>query len=218
MSTGCALRRALAFLAVLMGLAPIARASSDYFPPRYEVALGVGGVKAFENDIFNVTPDYASKPGPFVDLRVRENLNGPWAFGVHIQVTGEKTGLYSVVPVGFGSPVDERFDLTLFHVGVDTRYMLIQGPLQPYLEAGISYVGGSADASALGTLSLSGYSIEGGPGAMYLFNRNVALAVEGVFAAGAAQWDRRPFVNSTNRDYNPSLASVAGMFVYRWGD
>jgi hypothetical protein len=207
---------ALCFAACIL-VSPAARASSDDLAPRYEAALGLGGAKAFENDLFNLTPDSPAKPGAFFDLRVRQNTYGPWSFGFHLYGTGERTDEYTVIPAGLGVPITVRFDVTVFHAGLDARYRLAQGPIQPYLEAGLSYVGGSADEKALGHLNLSGVSVGGGPGVQLVLSRSIALAAEGVFALGAANWDRRPFANSTGRDYNPSLASAAGMFVYRWG-
>jgi hypothetical protein len=100
---------------------------------------------------------------------------------------------------------------------VDGRYLLAEGRVRPYFELGVSFVTGSLQQDDLGQLEMRGYSVGGGPGIQFDVTRRFALGVEGVFAAGSAKWEREPFLSSNGRDYDPSLAAVAGTLVYRWG-
>jgi hypothetical protein len=185
--------------------------------PRYEFTLAAGGANASENSLVNIVPDHAANPDYFLDFRVRQNLSDRLAFGVHVFGTGEETGPYSFQPPGSSGPLVESFHLALVHIGVHGRFTIAQGPLRPYAELGVSYVSGSLESGALGQLSLNGGAVMGCPGVDLLIGPHLALGVEGVLAWGTANWERPPFSNSANTEYDPSLAALAGTLSWRFG-
>ena len=191
---------------------------SEFFKPRhYETLVAAGGAHAYESDIFNLSPDEGSHPGIFLDFRLRQLLNDSWAFGFHIFGTTEKTAQYLLFPPGVTSGVQARFDLTVIHTGLDARYRFSSGPIQPYLEAGLSYVGGGADNDTYGHLGMQGFSIGPGAGVVVPAGTHLLLGAELQYAYGRARWKDNPSVNSSSRAYDPSLLAVAGTLGWHWG-
>jgi len=184
---------------------------------QYEVLLGFGGANAYENDIFNLSPDNPSNPEGFLDFRLRQLLSDSWALGFHIFGTSERTPQYVLFPPGIPVGVVAGFDLTLAHIGLDARYRFLSGPVQPYLEAGASYVAGAADNKDYGHLNMAGYSVGPGAGVMFPIGPHFMLGIEGQYAWGRAKWHENPSANSSGRDYDPSLLAVAGAIGWHWG-
>ena len=211
---------------VLLALASAARAE-DRPPPEqegkivkprfYEALVGFGGAHAYESDIFNLTPDNASHPEGFLDFRLRQVVSDSWALGFHVFGTSERTPDYVLIPPGSPGGVTASFDLTLAHVGLDARYRFLSGPVQPYVEFGVSYVAGAADNKTYGHLNLAGFSLGPGAGVMFPIGPHFMLGIEGQYAAGRAKWNENPSVNSAGRDYDPSLLAVAGAVGWHWG-
>ena len=190
------------------------RSSSDV--PAIEVSFGAGNVHAFEKSLFNLPSDAASTPDLLMDLRVRQNVTRHFAYGFHAYGTTERTPSFFTQDQSGGVVHVQRYRLTIFDVGADVRWMLLPPPLQPYVEAGVSYVSGSLENGDREVLRSGGFSAGGGPGVQYVLSRHWAAGVQGLFAAGSAQWRLRPFLNSSSRDYDPGFAGAEGFVTFRW--
>lgn len=188
-------------------------AAADESQPKTEISLGFGGAHALESSIFNLASDERSTPDLLGDFRVRQNLNQNFALGFHLYGTVEQTPKYYVTYAGASRVT--HYDLSVFHVGVDVRYLLARPPFQPFLEAGVSFVSGTVEDDFKQSLSLTGVSFGGGPGVQYVLNRHFAIGAQGLFAAGSAKWERLPFFNSSGRRYNPGIAGAEGFLTYR---
>ena len=191
-------------------------AAADGPRPNVEITLGLGGAGAFESDIFNVAYDNRSTPDALLDLRVRQNLNPSLALGFHLYGTGERTPDYVRTDTNGNIIGVVNYDLSVLHFGVDARYLLLTPPIQPYFEFGVSLVAGSVADPSSGNLQMTGASFGGGPGVQIVISRHLAVGAQGLFAAGSAKWDKKPFLNSTGRDYNPGFAGAEGFLTYRW--
>ena len=204
---------ALAALALIAAAAP-ARAQDDD-RPSIEISLGAGIATASEASLFDLPVDAESDPDVLIDFRVRQNRWERLALGFHVYGTIEETPRYRLVDGG-GNVRFSDFDLTVFHLGVDFRYVFADGRVQPFVEIGGSYVAGSAEADDGEILRLSGGSIGGGPGFQVAMSRGLAVGMQGLFTAGFAKWEERPFFESTGRDYEPGFAGFEGFVTYRW--
>ena len=214
-------RRGIRWTAALVGaawmvVAGVAGAQDDY-DPRYEFSIGFGGASASEESIFNLAIDSPSEPELLMDFRFRQRLTPRLAIGLHGYATGETTPEY-IVTDGLGNIVSQTaYDMAIVHLGVHARYLLMDPPFQPYFEAGVSYVSGSASEDRAGDLALNGYSFGGGPGVMYLIGSRWGLGAQGLFAVGTARWEKHPFANSSSRRYDPGFVGGEGFFFVRWG-
>ncbi len=207
---------ALAAALAIGGLLPAAAARAAEATP-LEVSLGLGGASASEASLFNLPQDSRSSPDALVDFRIRQNVTETLAFGFHLYGTIEETPSYIATDPNGNIIGTVDFDLSVFHLGLDVRYMLPTRPVRPFVEFGVSYVSGSVEDKVFGNLQLNGGSVGGGPGLQFEVNRHLALGVQGLFAAGTAKWEKLPFPgNSRNRDYEPGFAGVEGFLTYRW--
>jgi hypothetical protein len=218
--------RTLLATACLAGLAISTPARAEKKPPvegdlfkqhRYEALVGFGGAHAYESDVFNLSPDNGSHPDGFLDFRLRQLVTDTWALGFHVFGTSERTADYLLFPPAAPAGVTASFDLTLAHVGLDARYRFLSGPVQPYVEIGASYVAGAADNKTYGHLNLVGFSIGPGAGVTFPVGPHFLLGTEVQYAYGRAKWNENPSLNSSGRDYDPSLLAFAGTLGWRWG-
>ena len=184
--------------------------------PRIEASLGAGNVHAFEKSLFNLPGDAASTPDVALDFRVRQNVTRHFAYGFHAYGTTERTPSFFTPDASGGVIHVARYRLTIFHVGADARWMLLPPPLQPYVEAGVSYVSGSLENGDREVLRSGGVSIGGGPGVQYVLTRHWAAGAQGLCAAGSAKWRERPFLNSSSREYDAGFAGAEGFVTFRW--
>lgn len=199
------------------GLAPGAAEASDAQDvPRIEVSLGAGGASAAEKSLFNLASDFPSKPDVLMDVRVRQNLDRHFAFGFHAYGTTERTPAFFTTDAIGNALAVPHYRLTLFQVGADLRYALLEPPLQPFVELGVSYVSGSLEDDNREVLRSSGGTIGGGPGVQYVFSTHWAAGGQGLFAAGSAKWAELPYARSTSRDYDPGFAGAEGFVTFRW--
>ena len=208
-------------LALLLGAALPIRAAQALEgrgddTPRFEVSLGAGNVHAFEKSLFNLPDDAASTPDALMDFRLRENVTRHFAYGFHVYGTTERTPSFFTQDLSGGVLHVQRYRLSIFHVGADVRWLLLPPPLQPYVEAGVSYVSGSLEDGSREVLRSGGVSVGGGPGVQYVLSRHWAAGAQGLFAAGSAKWRDRPFLNSSSRDYDPGIAGGEGFVTFRW--
>jgi len=209
--------RGLAVLLLAFGLAAAPAAAAPGDPPLpLEVSLGFGGASASENGIFNIANDSKSSPDLMMDFRIRQSFTDALAFGFHIYGTTEETPSYPVTDTNGNVTGIVDYNLTVLHLGIDARYLFLAPPFQPYLDFGVSYVAGSVEDEVSRNLQIAGGSVGGGPGVQFLVNRHLALGVQGLFTAGTAKWEKRPFFHSTSRSYEPGFAGVEGLLTYRW--
>ena len=207
---------AIALVATMLGGGVAAADARRDETPRLEVSFGAGNVHAFEKSLFNLPSDAASHPDLLMDVRVRQNVTQHFAYGFHAYGTTERTpSFYTQDPAG-GVINVQRYRLTIFDVGADVRWLLLPPPLQPYVEAGVSYVSGSLEDGDREVLRSGGVSVGGGPGMQYVLSRHWAAGAQGLFAAGTAKWRQRPFLNSSSRDYDPGFAGAEGFVTFRW--
>lgn len=206
----------VAVLVAAAGSAAIpARADDEDRPPLYEISLGAGGASASESSIFNLPNDTASHPDLLLDFRVRRNVNENFAFGFHMYGTTETTPKFYVTDAFGGVLSVNDYRLTLLHLGADVRWVFSATALQPYVELGASYIAGTLEDDSDQVLRVSGGSVGGGPGVQYVLARHWAVGVQGLFAAGSAKWEKRPFLNSSGRSYEPGFAGAEGFVTWR---
>lgn len=184
--------------------------------PKYEVTLGLGGAAGFENDVFNIPADEKSTPDAALTIEGRQNLDEHFAVGLHVYGVGEDTPQYAVSDAQ-GNAFSTAFSLATVNFGIDGRYTFLRGPLTPYVWGGLGVVSGSADAPRVGTLNLAGFSAGVGPGVTIALGPNFALGVQGFASLGSAKWERAPFINSSGRDFNPSLLGALATLTVMWG-
>jgi hypothetical protein len=58
----------------------------------------------------------------------------------------------------------------------------------------------------------------GGAGASLKLGESFALSLEALASLGSANWKQKPFLNSSGREFNPSLLSLTLNLSYMWGD
>jgi len=208
---------AAALLSLALATAPgAARADDEPVRPTLEVSFGLGGASASEDDVFNIVNDAKSTPDLLLDFRIRQNFTDALALGFHIYGTTEQTPVFVVTDTGGNVIGQVDYGLSVLHLGLDVRYLFLAPPIQPFVEFGVSYVAGSVEDQTSGNLQMTGGSVGGGPGVQFVLNRYLALGVQGLFTAGSAKWEKRPFFNSVGRDYQPSFAGAEGFLTYRW--
>jgi hypothetical protein len=212
------MRRSLVITLILL-LVPtlsLAQRSPRRNFPKYEVTLGLGGAAGFEKSIFNLQADEKSAPEAAFSIEGRQNLDEHVAVGIHAFGVGEDTPEYALVDAQ-GTAFVTTFSLVSVNFGLDGRYTLMRGPLTPYVWGGLGVVSGSADASRAGTLNLTGFSAGFGPGVTIALGPNFALGAQGFASFGSAKWEKAPFVNSSGRDFNPSLLGALVTLNVMWG-
>lgn len=211
-------RRAALAIAACVAVTVTARAADGTRDetPTIEASLGAGNVHAFETSLFNLPNDAASTPDLLMDFRLRQNVTRHFAYGFHAYGTTERTPSFFTPDAGGGVIEVQHHRLTIFHVGADVRWLLLPPPLQPYVEAGVSYVSASLEDHDREVLRAGGVSVGGGPGVQYVLSRHWAAGAAGLFAAGSAKWRDRPFVNSSSRDYDAGFAGAEGFVTFRW--
>ncbi len=210
-------------LALLLALTTLLAASSASAAvtraadvPRHEISLGFGWAGSFEKSIFNVSPDIASTPEMAMSLSYLFDLDSHWAVGLHVYGTDETTAELAIEDPG-GFTHLTSFDLFTSNFGVRARYTVLRGTITPYVYAGASLASGSIESRSTGTLDYSGWSFCAGPGASLALGRSWRAGLEGFVSMGRANWKDMPFVNSSSRDFDPSIAGVLLNFSVVWG-
>jgi hypothetical protein len=58
----------------------------------------------------------------------------------------------------------------------------------------------------------------GGASASLKLGESFALSLEALASLGSANWKQKPFLNSSGREFNPSLIALTLNLSYLWGD
>ncbi|MDI6803162.1 MAG: hypothetical protein QME58_04860 [Bacteroidota bacterium] len=187
----------------------------------HQVEFGLGGAKSFEKNPFNLTsgetdvsPDVAINFGYYYhhteDIALCFRMYGFVA----------STPKYVVTTVD-GRTLETEFDISLFNIGIGGKYIFSRGRIQPYGFLLLNLVSGTMESSSdksLGTLNLIGFSFGGGAGVNYMISQNIGISIEATGSSGLANWKQKPFINSTGKDFNPSMLGILLNASYYFGN
>ena len=183
--------------------------------PAHEVWFGIGGGSSPEKRIFNVPSDLQSSPDAVISFGYMKNLDGRKAIGIHLYGGSETTP--AVTLTGPSGTISTGFDLNTFNLGVRYRHTFLRGGIAPYGFMGASAAYGSVESPATGTLVYKGFSGCLGPGAAVELGRRFMLSAELFASFGSAQWNTRPFANSSDDAFDPSLLGGTLNISLVWG-
>lgn len=188
---------------------------------KHQLEFGLGGAKSFEKNPFNLTtgetevsPDIAINFGYY--FHYTEDI----ALCFRIDGFVASTPKY-VVFTADGRTLETEFDISLFNIGVGGKYYFSKGNLQPYGFLLLNLVSGTMESSSdksLGTLNLIGFNFGGGAGVNYMITQNIGISLEATGSFGFANWKQKPFVNSTGKDFNPSMLGFFLNVSYYFGN
>ena len=208
------IRRLVALaVALAVSAAPLPCAAANL--PGHEIWLGAGGAASFEKDIFNVSGDLSSTPDAAISMGYYMNLDARRAIGFHIYGGAETTP--AVVLQGPSGTMLTAFDLYTYNLGPRYRYTFARGGIAPYLFAGMSWAFGDVESSTTGALNYKGFSVCAGSGAGVALGRHFMLSLEGIGSFGMANWETQPFLNSSGKKFNPSIAAATLNLSFVWG-
>jgi hypothetical protein len=183
---------------------------------RHEVALGFGVAKSFEKNVFNVPDDVKGSPDIEMNMAYFYHLSEQFAVGCHLYGFIQSKIPFMVSQNGNISKIN--LDLSSLNLGMQGRYFLSSQRFSPFVFAGINLVSGSVTGKEAGTLNHTGFSFCGGAGASLKLGESFALSLEALASLGSANWKQKPFLNSSGREFNPSLLSLTLNLSYMWGD
>ena len=181
----------------------------------HEFWFGGGGARGFDHAVFDVPDDIKNSPDGFFTVGYLHNLDEHRAFGFHLFGTTEKTPEALLADTSGFYPV--RFDLLNYNIGVRGRYTFSRQGVAPSVFGGVNLAFGSIESKKTGELTYSGASFCGGGDLGVPLGRHFMLAAELFGSFGVAKWKNKPFLNSTDADYNPSIAGIAFDIHYLWG-
>jgi hypothetical protein len=183
---------------------------------QHEVILGFGVAKSFEKNVFNVPDDVKGSPDIEINMAYFYHLSEQFAVGCHLYGFVQSKIPFMVSQNGNISKIN--LDLSSLNLGMQGRYFLSSQRFSPFVFAGINLVSGSVTGKEAGTLNHTGFSFCGGTGATLKLGESFALSLEALASLGSANWKQKPFLNSSGREFNPSLLSLTLNLSYMWGD
>src|SRR5262249_5720509 len=113
--------------------------------------------------------------------------------------------------------LNTTFDLYTYNMGVRYRHTIMRGRLSPYAFVGASWAFGSVEASITGSLKYTGFSACVGPGATLALGQHLLVSAELFGSFGTANWEQKPFSNSTGDEFNPGLVGGTVNVGIAWG-
>ena len=184
--------------------------------PANELLFGLGWAEPQEQDIFNIEFDVGLEADMTYQLVYYHNMTNHVSFGLHFFWS-----LYNVDPLTvedeFGA-FDVFFDLNSYNLGPRVRYTFWRSVFSPYWYAGGSYSFGSTSGNHpdFHRLGYNGFSMNTGLGMSLLPAQWLDISGEAFISHGWARWNQFPFLNSTSRDFDPSLYGVQGSVTVRF--
>ena len=200
-------------VATLLALTSVAPVAAGH--PAHEVWLGIGGAASSEKNIFNVASDIKSQPEFVISLGYMHNLDAQKAVGFHFYGGIETTPSFFVS--GPSGTQSTTFELSTYNIGARYRQTLFRGRIAPYVFVGASLATGSIESGTTGRLDYTGVSACVGPGAAVSLGKNFMMSAELFGSLGSAKWKERPFANSTDDKFDPSLLGGTVNFSVVWG-
>jgi len=184
----------------------------------HEFILAFGTASSAEGSVFNLpaddvhaSPDFSFYLGYYYSLSERLAVGGHFfGYSQTINDVGiiDASSTFKIV----------SFNLAPMHLGLQVRYMLMTGSVEPFVSAMANIVVGSLENKEYGTLTMFGYGAGGTAGVrVYIFD-SVTFSIHGYGAFGSASFKKNPFLNSVGKDFNPSMAGVIFGLAYHWGD
>lgn len=173
---------------------------------RHELTLGGGYIYGFEKDVFNISDDEG------INSAIGLNLNYCFTFNKEFSAGVRLFGYIKSLPEYYilnQSGVSEKVDfvMKMFNYSGEFRYTFQRGNIEPYC-----FIEGGA---ALGTITgndkklhNSGFNIGAGAGIKIDLGNKIKLSAELIGTIGSAKWESRPFINSSDDNYNPSMFCV----------
>lgn len=188
-------------------------------PPylQHEIGLGFGFGSSFESTIFNLpSNDAQGSPSLVFSLIYCYNLDERLALGFQLFGFVQTIKNVGVTDASNNFKIVD-FDLEPYNLGVQGRYLLATGNLQPYIFGMLNLVGGSLENKEFGTLSLLGFSAGAGAGLRMFVHETVTIFLQGTGSFGSASFKEKPFLNSTGKEFNPSMLGLTLNAAYHWG-
>ena len=114
---------------------------------------------------------------------------------------------------------DTTFDFSSTHLGIKAKYYLSKGSIQPYGLAHLDLLKGSITLDQFfpvvnRQVEYSGLSAGFGIGITAYFTKSIGLDLHCTGVWGKAEWDKKPFENSTSTQFNPSFLGLSANVVY----
>ena len=163
--------------------------------------------------LFELPIDAESDPEVLVDFRVRQNLWERIALGVHVYGTIEETPRYRLVD-GSGNVQFSDFDLTVFHLGLDFRYVSSDGPVSRSSRSAAAMSRARPKATTAGAAAC-GRLDRRGPGFQVSMSRTLRSACRA--SSPPASRNGRSARSSSRRGATTArLRGFEGFLTYRW--
>ncbi len=180
--------------------------------------LAFGTASTTEGSVFNVpAADVPASPDLSIYLGYFYSLSEHLALGTHLLGYSQTINNVLIIDASSTSKV-VSFDLFPYNVGIQARYLFLTGSVQPFVSAMGNIVLGTLANDQYGTLTLFGFSAGGIAGARVFLFDSVSLSIQGYATFGTSSFKQKPFQNSVDDDFDPSMAGVIFGVAYHWGD
>jgi len=202
------------FQNLLLGIV-IAQEMEQGMIPQSEVKLAVGWSQSSETNLFKTPAEVTIPSMPDAEISIRRYLDDQFAFGLHLHGQFGKSSEFVVID-NFGEYKKSKFSLISFNVGIDGRWSPFTSFVKPYVLVVVNYAAGGVRSTEIGSLRYDGLSVGGGLGASMPVGDRISISLEAFGEFGTAEWKQLPFLNSRNRDFNPSMFGASLGISYRW--
>ena len=182
-----------------------------------ELQFGMGWVGPRDDTVFNIEFDSSLDPTVAYQFTYYNNTTDRVAFGLHLYWSRQH-----VDPLTVEDDVGNVFDVFLrvdsYNLGPRARYTFRRGLVSPYVYGGMSYAFGSVTGNDrdFQRLRYDGFTLTGAGGLSLRSAAWLDVAVEAFYLGGWASWNDYPFLNSTSRDFDPSMLGVLGNVTLRF--
>jgi hypothetical protein len=194
----------------------IAGNSDEKLVRRHEIALGIGLPWSSEDNLFNVPQDVSVSPNYVFTVLYYYNINEHMAVGGHVYGYNESVeGVIVTDASGMRRILD--FDLNSNNIGGRARWTFTRKWVQPYSFLGLSLTRAGLESDPTGRLLSTGIALTGGSGATVNAGSRFALSLEGMVSLGTANWEQRPFANSSGEEFDPSMFGILAVVSFLWG-
>jgi hypothetical protein len=126
--------------------------------------------------------------------------------------------IYGVIII---DPEGNRDSVTLdfytYNIGLEARWTFLTGRTRPYVYVVLNNADGVVNREDKRYFGYDGSTYGGGLGLSYRISHHFTVALDGVASFGSAKWERLPFVNSTGREFDPSMIGLMLNFSFLWG-
>lgn len=183
--------------------------------PKNQITFGIGIANGFESHIFNVQEDKAVRTALAMNLSYLHFINKNIGLGGRAHGY-TKTIKDLILTDGQGRIYNPKFTLVSVNLCAEGVYLFSQKKFQPYVCLLLGYTIGEVSSDETGNLEHYGFAVGGGVGARYAF-KSWAISLEFSGLAGKSNWSETPFLNSTSRDFDPSMISIILGISSFWG-